>query len=87
VGLTEHLKIGKGAIALARAAIMNDVEPGTVVMGEPARPHRQNLRILAAREKLPDALVEVRKLREDLKKALDRIEQLEAGGGISPKTS
>lgn len=67
----DHVTIGDGAMAAACSAIAEDVDPKAIVSGMPALPHRQSLREQAALRRLPDLVVQVRKLEE-------RLAQLEA---------
>lgn len=67
----DHITIGSGAAAAARSAIADDVAPGTVVSGMPALPHRQSLREQAALRRLPDLVVQVRKLEEQVRRLLE----------------
>jgi UDP-3-O-[3-hydroxymyristoyl] glucosamine N-acyltransferase len=60
----DHISIGDGAIVAACTAVAEDVPGGTVVSGMPALPHRQSLREQAALRRLPDLVVQVRKLQE-----------------------
>jgi UDP-3-O-[3-hydroxymyristoyl] glucosamine N-acyltransferase len=62
----DHITIGDGAMVAARSAIANDVPPKTTVSGMPALPHRQSLREQAALRRLPELIVQVRKLQEEL---------------------
>jgi UDP-3-O-[3-hydroxymyristoyl] glucosamine N-acyltransferase len=62
----DHISIGDGAMAAACSAIAEDVDPKTVVSGTPALPHRQSLREQAALRRLPDLVVQVRRLQEEL---------------------
>jgi UDP-3-O-[3-hydroxymyristoyl] glucosamine N-acyltransferase len=71
VGIADHVTIGDDAMLTAQAGIIGDVEPGTMVSGYPARPHREQFRVYAASRKLPEALSELRSLRA-------RLEALEA---------
>lgn len=75
--LRDHVKIGDGAMVAACAAVADDVAPLKVVSGMPALPHRQSLREQAAFRRLPDLVVQVRKLQE-------QIEQLR--GQLPPPT-
>jgi UDP-3-O-[3-hydroxymyristoyl] glucosamine N-acyltransferase len=70
----DHVRLGDGSILAACSAVMDDVEPKSTVSGIPALPHRQTLREQAAIRRLPDLVVQVRKLEE-------RLAALEAGGG------
>ena len=54
VGVVNQAKIGDGAIASARAGIHNDVNPGEIVSGSPAVPHKMYLKISAITQRLPD---------------------------------
>jgi UDP-3-O-[3-hydroxymyristoyl] glucosamine N-acyltransferase len=54
VGVVNQAKIGDGAIASARAGIHNDVNPGEIVSGSPAIPHKMYLKISAITQRLPD---------------------------------
>jgi UDP-3-O-[3-hydroxymyristoyl] glucosamine N-acyltransferase len=68
VGITGHLHIGDGAKIAAQSGVLADVEPGAVVLGSPARPHGETLRIYAALGKLPDLVKRVRELESRLAK-------------------
>jgi UDP-3-O-[3-hydroxymyristoyl] glucosamine N-acyltransferase len=48
VGLIDHLVIGRAARIGAKSGLYGDAEPGTVMSGIPARPHRDALRAQAA---------------------------------------
>jgi UDP-3-O-[3-hydroxymyristoyl] glucosamine N-acyltransferase len=68
VALRDHVQVGDGAMIAACAAVANDVAAGEVVAGMPALPHRQALREQAAIRRLPDLVVQVRKLEEEIKR-------------------
>jgi UDP-3-O-[3-hydroxymyristoyl] glucosamine N-acyltransferase len=70
----DHISIGDGAMAAARSAIHEDVDPKMVVSGMPALPHRQSLREQAALRHLPDMRAQIRKLQEEIE-ALKRAAQ------------
>lgn len=53
-GAIDHIEIGDGAAAAAKAAVTQDVAPGEIVMGNPARPRREFLRAHATVYRLPD---------------------------------
>jgi UDP-3-O-[3-hydroxymyristoyl] glucosamine N-acyltransferase len=69
-GISDHVTLGDGVMAGARAAITQDVPPGMVVFGSPARPRGEQLRIDAAAERLPGLVRTVREL-------VKRLEELE----------
>jgi UDP-3-O-[3-hydroxymyristoyl] glucosamine N-acyltransferase len=60
VGVAGHLTIGDGAIATAQSGIPNDVAAGAVVSGYPAMDNRAWLRTVAAVNRLPDALKQLK---------------------------
>jgi UDP-3-O-[3-hydroxymyristoyl] glucosamine N-acyltransferase len=66
VAVRDHISVGDRAMLAARSAVADDVPPRTVVSGTPALPHRQNLREQAALRRLPDLVVQVRKIQEQL---------------------
>ncbi len=65
VGVTDHLNIGAGARIAAKSAVFGDVEPGGVISGHPARPHRQFLRAQAALYRLAPILADVERVVAD----------------------
>jgi UDP-3-O-[3-hydroxymyristoyl] glucosamine N-acyltransferase len=69
----DHIHIGDGAMAAACSAIAEDVDPKTIVSGMPALPHRQSLREQAALRRLPDLVVQVRKLQEEIEQLQKRV--------------
>ena len=71
-GVADHVRMAAGAIGAAGADIIRDIPAGQVVIGRPARPIKQQMRIDAAAAHLPDLVREVRELRK-------RVEELEKG--------
>ncbi len=53
-GIANQAKIGDGAIAAAKAGIHNNVEPGAIMSGSPALPHKQFLKASAVYRRLPE---------------------------------
>jgi UDP-3-O-[3-hydroxymyristoyl] glucosamine N-acyltransferase len=66
VGVGGHLSIGDRAQIGAQAGVIGDVPAGKQYSGYPARPHRQQMRHLAAAHRLPDLLKRVAELEERL---------------------
>jgi UDP-3-O-[3-hydroxymyristoyl] glucosamine N-acyltransferase len=64
VGIVGHLTIGDGAVVAAQSGVMNDVEPGAVLFGSPARPHREAMKLQAIFGKLPEIYEAIRSLRK-----------------------
>ena len=69
-GVGDHVTMGPGSIGAAGADIIRDVPAGEVVLGRPARPIKQQMRIDAAAGHLPELVREVRRLKK-------RVEELE----------
>jgi UDP-3-O-[3-hydroxymyristoyl] glucosamine N-acyltransferase len=63
----DHITMGDGAMLAACSGVMEDVPAKQIVSGLPALPHRQSLREQAALRRLPDLVVQVRKLEEELR--------------------
>jgi UDP-3-O-[3-hydroxymyristoyl] glucosamine N-acyltransferase len=61
-GSAGHLTIGSQATLTAGSKVWSDVAAGSVVSGEPARPHRENLRVQASVQRLPKLFERVRAL-------------------------
>jgi UDP-3-O-[3-hydroxymyristoyl] glucosamine N-acyltransferase len=53
VGIVGHIHIGDGVRIGAKSGIPNSIAAGQVVMGSPAVPHQEYLRIQAVQKKLP----------------------------------
>ncbi len=76
-GVGPHVRMGRGAIALARAGVTTDVDPGQMVSGFPARPHRQQMKAQAVAYHLPALRQAVRELER-------KVSELESRLGASP---
>ena len=74
VGVRDHVHIGDKAVLGARSGVSNDVEPGKIVLGEPAIDLRERKLQLAAVSKLPE-------MRRELKQLAARVAGLEGAGG------
>ncbi|MDR1742179.1 MAG: UDP-3-O-(3-hydroxymyristoyl)glucosamine N-acyltransferase [Synergistaceae bacterium] len=62
VGVTDHARIGAGATLAGRAGVTNDVPPGLVVSGFPARPHGEAKRAQVLAMRLPELYERIRRL-------------------------
>jgi UDP-3-O-[3-hydroxymyristoyl] glucosamine N-acyltransferase len=69
VGIANQAKIGDGAIATAKSGIHNDVEPGAIVSGTPAVPHKLFLKVSAIYNRLPQMYQTLKQLQKHSKRA------------------
>jgi len=67
VGIVDHVNIGSRAVITAGTGIMSDVEPGAIMFGVPARPHREALKIQAIIGKLPQIYSTIKLIKKKLK--------------------
>ena len=70
-GIAGHLTVGDNCVVAARGLVAGDLAPNSFVSGFPARPHKENMRILAAERKLPELLRRVRQLEQQLASILE----------------
>ena len=66
VGIAGHLRIGDRVQIGAQSGIMTDAEPGQILFGTPARPHREAFKLQALYAKLPEMHAALRGLRRKL---------------------
>lgn len=65
--IKDHITVGSGVVVAATASVASDVEDGQAMYGgSPALPRRQWLREQAAMRRMPELLVQVRKLQDEL---------------------
>jgi UDP-3-O-[3-hydroxymyristoyl] glucosamine N-acyltransferase len=64
--IRDHVTMGDASAVAGCSGVAEDVDPKTIVSGLPALPHRQSLREQAALRRLPDLVVQIRKLQEEL---------------------
>lgn len=76
-GAAGHLTIGRESVVAARGFVTRTLPPGSFVSGFPARGHKEQMRVLAASQKLPDLLDTVAHLKRTLDEIEARIEALE----------
>jgi len=63
VGLADHVRLGKGSMVAAQSGIMDDLPPGQVVFGSPARPRLEAMKILAIMGRLPEMYAFFKKMK------------------------
>lgn len=61
-GIANQAKIGDGTIVTAQTGVHNDINPGEIVSGSPAMPHKQFLKVAIAYKKLPEIYQAIRRL-------------------------
>lgn len=71
--LRDHITVGDGAMIAARSAVHEDVPPKAIISGMPALPHRQSLREQGALRKLPELIVEMRKMQEEVSRYIEAL--------------
>jgi UDP-3-O-[3-hydroxymyristoyl] glucosamine N-acyltransferase len=72
-GIADHIEIGDNSTIAAQAGVIGDVPPKSVYSGYPARPHTQQMRVLALLQRLPQIM-------EKLKEIENKIDEIEKGG-------
>ncbi len=66
-GLVGHISIGHDAVIGARSGVSKSVPPGTVMLGEPARPIQEQRKLFAAIARLPEFFKEFAELKKKFK--------------------
>jgi UDP-3-O-[3-hydroxymyristoyl] glucosamine N-acyltransferase len=66
VGIADHVHIGDRAMVGASAGVAHDVPADQCVLGSPARPVREQRRIFATLEKLPEMHRDLRRVKQKL---------------------
>ena len=67
-GLVGHIELGDGAIVGAGAGVTKSVPPGTIVLGQPARPVSEQKKIIALTARLPELFKELIDIKKKLSK-------------------
>lgn len=67
-GIIGHLNIGNDVSIASRGGVTKDIPDGTLVSGFPARPHREQLKIEALLQKLPELAKAVKTLEKQQNK-------------------
>ncbi len=66
VGIVDHVHIGDRTMIGAGSGVPGDIAPDQCVLGAPARPIRDQKRILVTLDKLPDMYKDVRRIKQKL---------------------
>jgi UDP-3-O-[3-hydroxymyristoyl] glucosamine N-acyltransferase len=73
VGVRDHVSLGDGVMVGARSAVAHDIPPQSTVTGLPAIPQRQFLREQAAQRRLPELIVQMRAMQDEIEKLKARL--------------
>jgi len=66
VGVADHIHLGQGCTLGGKAGVMADIEAGSTQYGIPARPDKEQLRIMLALQRLPDLVKKVKLMEQQL---------------------
>lgn len=69
VGAADHITIGDGVMAAGGTGITKNVEPGTVVAGNPHMAHRDWLKLQVYLRKIPDLFERLEAIEKEVKRA------------------
>jgi UDP-3-O-[3-hydroxymyristoyl] glucosamine N-acyltransferase len=73
VGVKDHVHIGDRAVLGAMSGILGDVEPDARIVGIPATPEKEQMRILVAVQRLPEMQKTVKLLQKEVEELKDRM--------------
>ncbi len=73
VGVRDHIHIGDGAVIGAMAGIMAEVPPGARVVGIPATPEKQQMKMQVALSRLPEMRQEFRTMQKQIEFILEKL--------------
>jgi len=71
----DHVTLGDHVMVAACAGVADDYESNSMLSGIPAMPHRQSLREHKAIRRLPELVAQVNRMREEIEKLKQQIEQ------------
>lgn len=64
-GVNPGVTVGAGSQVAGKTGVWGDLPPGSVVSGNPARPHRENLRVQALLRRLPELIRQLKRRQSD----------------------
>jgi len=76
VGVRDHVHVGNGAVLGAMAGVIGDVPEGARLVGIPATPEKEQMRMQVAKAKLPEMRRELKELKvavHDLQQKIDQM--------------
>lgn len=66
VGIADHIHVGDRAVLGAKAGVHKDVPPDSRMLGAPATPDKEQMRIMMSLERLPELRRDLRKIKHAL---------------------
>jgi UDP-3-O-[3-hydroxymyristoyl] glucosamine N-acyltransferase len=84
VGVRDHIRVAKKTVVAAQAGVISNTEEGDYLIGSPAVPNREFMRMEAASRKLPDTLYAVRRLEKQVKELEKKLAQLDENSSDHP---
>ncbi|MGM0470898.1 MAG: UDP-3-O-(3-hydroxymyristoyl)glucosamine N-acyltransferase [Bacillota bacterium] len=75
VGVVGHLEIGANTTVAAHSVVTKDIPAESFYSGDPAQKHSEELKVKAARRKLPKLVKKVRKLEEEIEELEAKLEE------------
>lgn len=75
-GVAGHLSVGAGSVVASRGLVAKDTPPRSFVSGYPARPHAENMRMLAAQHRLPALIKDFAELKRQVARLESQKEEL-----------
>jgi UDP-3-O-[3-hydroxymyristoyl] glucosamine N-acyltransferase len=74
-GVKDHVAIGDDCVVAARAGVVGNLAKGSIVSGFPARDHRSEKRVQAARLHLPEVLQRLKALEAEMEQLRNSVEE------------
>jgi UDP-3-O-[3-hydroxymyristoyl] glucosamine N-acyltransferase len=82
-GIRDHIRIAKKTVIAAQAGVLSHTHEEDYLIGSPAVPNREFMRMEAATRKLPDMLYTVRRLEKQVKELEKRLAQSEENSSVT----
>lgn len=64
VGVADHVRIGKNCILGGRSGVVKDIPDNSFYSGFPARPHRENMKMMSLLKRLPEMAEILKKIQD-----------------------